>query len=95
MTQNTTKSIDTSIGDRIKAERARMKLSQEEFSSMAGVAKSTQVAYEAGRRVPDLRYLQALMGGGADVVYLATGKRHEATAEDLNPLAIRARPSTS
>lgn len=60
-----------SIGDRIREERERLRLKQDEL----GVAPKTQRFYESGERCPDSDYLRAFAERGADVLYILTGKR--------------------
>lgn len=63
------------IGERIKAERVRLKLSQEAFGDAAGVGKHSQIRYEKGERSPDGDYLASIHSIGADVLYIITGHR--------------------
>lgn len=60
-------------GDRIREERARLRMTQAQFASLAGVSRAAQVHYELGQRVPDLNYLAALYSY-ADVSYIITGE---------------------
>lgn len=61
------------IGDRLKAERVRLKYSQEAFGDAVGVGKHSQIRYEKGERSPDGDYLLKAHGLGADVAYIITG----------------------
>lgn len=70
------------IGPRLKAERARLKLTQETMAPLGGVSKDAQVNYERAighkkRRAPDADYLFNLhqSGLGLDLHYLITGER--------------------
>lgn len=63
------------IGERLKEERERLKLSVAEFSASAGVSDRTQRNYEAGQRLPDAKYLFHAGNMGADVDYILTGQR--------------------
>lgn len=63
------------IGERLKEERERLKLSVAEFSASAGVSDRTQRNYEAGQRLPDAEYLFHAGNLGADVDYILTGQR--------------------
>lgn len=65
------------IGDRLREERERLKLSQEEFGAVGGVARNAQSNYEKGKRVPDAAYLAAIAEVGADVLYIVTGTRSD------------------
>jgi len=63
------------ISDRLKEERERLGLSQEEFGAIGGVKKLAQFNYEKGVRHPDSAYLAAIAKVGADVLYILTGER--------------------
>lgn len=63
------------IGERLKAERERLDLSQEKLRDAAGVSKNTQINYEKDARSPDADYLAAVAAAGVDVLYVVTGQR--------------------
>ena len=63
------------IGERLRAERQRVELTQGELAQVAGVSKTSQVNYEAGSRSPDAEYLSAIAGSGIDVLFVLTGSR--------------------
>ena len=65
------------IGERIRAERKRLGLSQEAFASLGGSSKPSQVRYESGERSPDGDYFAGVAAAGADVLYILTGGRTE------------------
>ncbi len=72
------------VGERLKAERQRLRLSQEVFAERCGVKKLTQYNYEKSERYPDAEYLIAAKVLGADVTYLITGERtDEASVLDV------------
>lgn len=50
-------------------------MNQEEFGSLMGVGKHSQLNYEKGSRKPDSDYLAAAQTHGVDLVYLFTGSR--------------------
>lgn len=81
------------IGERIRAERLRLKLSQEAFGDAAGVGKHSQIRYEKGERSPDGDYLAAIIGLRADVLYILTGHRapHLSTEQDSDAYMTPAR----
>lgn len=60
--------------ERLKAERQRLRLNQEDFSALGGVKKRAQVSYEQGERTPSAEYLAALASNGVDVLFLLTGQ---------------------
>lgn len=68
------------IGERLKAERARLTMSQTELAAVGSVGKTTQINYEKGLRSPDAAYLAAVAGVGVDVLYVVTGKSSTALA---------------
>ncbi|WP_290608893.1 helix-turn-helix domain-containing protein [Arsenophonus sp. ENCA] len=72
------------VGERLKAERQRLGLSQEVFAERCGVKKLTQYNYEKGERYPDVTYLVAAKSIGLDLLFLVTGERtDEASALDV------------
>lgn len=60
---------------RLREERKRLKLSQEEFGNLGGVSKTAQYLYESEKNWPTLEYLEALRLRGVDVGFIATGAR--------------------
>lgn len=72
------------FGERLREERARLKLNQIEFGELGGVSKNAQFSYEKGERRPDVDYLMALLPHGVDVHYLLTGV-HAGHAESPLP----------
>jgi len=60
---------------RLREERKRLKLSQEEFGHLGGVSKTAQYLYESEKNWPTLEYLEALRLKDVDVGFIATGKR--------------------
>lgn len=75
------------IGDRLREERKRLGLNQDEFGVIAGVSKTAQFNYEKGDRSPDAAYLAAIAAAGVDVMYIITGARSVPAAESLSPRA--------
>ncbi|WP_175784262.1 helix-turn-helix domain-containing protein [Burkholderia ambifaria] len=67
--------MQSHIGDRLREERVRLGLSQEDFGAIGGVKKLAQGNYEKGMRVPDAAYLAAIAAAGVDVLYVVTGTR--------------------
>ena len=59
---------------RLREERERLGLSQQEMAEAGGVKKMAQWTYEKGERHPDTRYLAAIAALGADVLYILTGQ---------------------
>ena len=63
------------IGDRLKEERERLRMTQESFSVAGGAGKRAYIRYEQGERLPDAGFLAAISASGADVLYVLTGRR--------------------
>lgn len=75
------------IGARLKDERRRLRLNQEDFAAVGGVKKPSQIAYEQGKRSPDIAYLMAVAAIGVDIYFVLTGKiSSDALTDDENEL---------
>lgn len=61
--------------ERLREERERLRMNQEDFGALGGVTKRTQAYYESGERTPDAKYLASVADGGVDVGYVITGAR--------------------
>lgn len=76
------------FSDRLREERTRLRLNQEEMGQLGGVKKLAQFNYEKGERMPDAEYLGLLLFRGVDVQYLLTGIRTDpATLEPFQRAA--------
>jgi len=64
-----------SIGERLKEERQRLKLSQTAFGLLAGAGKTTVISWERGTAFPNAQFLEQAALVGADVRYIVTGMR--------------------
>ncbi|WP_318196218.1 MULTISPECIES: helix-turn-helix transcriptional regulator [Pseudomonas] len=60
-------------GERLRQERTRLGLRQDDFARLGGVNRNTQGSYEKGERNPDAAYLAAVAAAGVDVRYVITG----------------------
>lgn len=67
--------MSSSLGERLREERERLGLTQEEFAAFAGTTRRSQSNYEQGGRVPGAEYLMRLSEKDVDVTYLVTGRR--------------------
>jgi len=77
--------VTHSFGERLREERRLLGLNQQEFGTLGGVAKPTQIGYEADTRTPDLHYLAQLTKAGVDPMRILTGKPVEHfAAERMN-----------
>jgi transcriptional regulator with XRE-family HTH domain len=72
------------LGTRLKEERKRLGLSQQDFGAIGGVEANAQGKYESGERIPRSDYLAALGKKGVDVLYVLSGKRTPLSADTLN-----------
>lgn len=63
------------FGLRLKTERERLGLTQEEFAKACGVGRTAQFNYEREERSPSSEYLEAANLLGADSTYIMTGTR--------------------
>ncbi|WP_420065960.1 helix-turn-helix domain-containing protein [Pectobacterium colocasium] len=64
---------NTSIFERLKSERKRLKLTQIAAAELAGVKRETWSRYESGVMAPGMEVLAALASAGADIQYVLTG----------------------
>lgn len=70
-------STDSTFGRRLRSERDRLGLTQDDFGALGGVRRISQHLYEQDSRVPDLKYLMGLVDAGVDLVYLILGRREK------------------
>ncbi|WP_230945544.1 helix-turn-helix domain-containing protein [Burkholderia pseudomultivorans] len=63
------------VGSRLREERLRIGLSQDEFAAVGGVTRRSQSAYESDERSPDASYLLSVRAIGVDIYYVLTGQR--------------------
>lgn len=78
-------------GERIRNERLRLGLSQEDFAALFNKKKMTCFRYEKGERVMTLEDLELLAAAGVDVFYLVTGTRkitHDVSGDDFEILEM-------
>jgi transcriptional regulator with XRE-family HTH domain len=61
--------------DRIKEERKRLGLTQEQVAQLTKKTVQSQRSYESGKRMPDIEYLSVLDEAGFDTGYILTGER--------------------
>lgn len=76
------------IGDRLREERERLRLSQPAVADAAGITKKTQIEYEKNRTPPDANYLASVAALGFDVSYIVTGMQMENSARTPIELAF-------
>lgn len=63
-----------SIGSRLREERERLNMKQEDFATACGVRRRAQSSYESDTRSPDANYLEAAAKIGVDISYVIYGK---------------------
>ncbi len=76
------------IGERLKEERERLELSQEQLGAIGGVKKLAQLNYESGKRSPSSDYLFEIAKIGIDVVYVLFGVRADTAISDDEKLLL-------
>jgi transcriptional regulator with XRE-family HTH domain len=76
------------ISERLRAERLRLGLTQEQLAKAGGVARSAQANYEKGERSPDAQYLAAVASAGVDVAFVVTGLRAVPASNSLSARAV-------
>lgn len=74
-----------SVGERLREERTRIGLNQDDFAKIGGVNRNTQGSYEKNDRSPDATYLANMAEAGVDVLYVITGKRATPSSDSLSP----------
>ena len=60
---------------RIREERERLGINQEDFGKLGGIGRATQIFYESGTRFPSTAYFERLEKTGIDITYLLCGVR--------------------
>lgn len=70
------------FGRRLRLERERLGLTQEQLGKLGGVKRLAQYLYEQDSRSPDLKYLTQIAEAGADVLYLIVGHAAPAARHD-------------
>jgi len=72
-TQIINNGIPEGFGSRLKLERKRLKLSQEQFALIGGVQRVAQIQYENENTSPTIRYLNLIGNAGVDLMFLLHG----------------------
>jgi len=73
------------VGDRLREERDRTGLSQEQFAAALDVSRRTLLAWEKGEQSPNADALVAAAGLGVDVLYVLVGQRAAPVESRLTP----------
>ncbi|QIL81827.1 helix-turn-helix transcriptional regulator [Diaphorobacter sp. HDW4A] len=74
------------IGTRLRDERERLEMTQDQFAELGGVGKRALVYYEKNERSPDAAFLAAVAQVGVNVLYVLTGV-HAPGVKAESPLA--------
>ena len=61
------------LGDRLRQERCRLKLTHAQYGKLGGVSGNIQLDYENGKRNPDSDYFIGVALGGSDIGFLIKG----------------------
>lgn len=78
------------FGDRLKAERERLNLSQQDAAHICGVRREMWGKYERGQVEPGAFVIEHLTTHGADPLYLFKGERSSASAKGISPQLVAA-----
>lgn len=85
----TSTGIPEGFGQRLREERKRLGLNQQQLAEVAGCQRLAQLQYENDASVPTIRYLNAISLAGVDLAYLVLGIRFgTATLSDEQALHI-------
>ena len=74
---------------RLREEREKLGLSQEEFGEKCGVRKQAQCLYENGKGRPNSAYLEAAVALGVDIGYIFTGKASQTTDAHIDRARLK------
>ncbi len=77
------------FGERMRAERKRLGLTQDGLAERVGVRQQTVLQYEKGNTSPTLQFIYALHGIGFNMQYLLYGREHAPLPRDFPPEMIR------
>lgn len=67
--------LSDSFGNRLKEERIRLKLTQEELANKVGVRPITILQYEKGKSSPPIKFIYSLQEIGFNLIFLFLGSR--------------------
>ena len=76
------------VGARLRSERERMGMKQEDFAELGGAKRVSQSQYEGGKSHFGIDYLLRLKPHGVDIGYIVTGVRHDGLLEPDEQLLI-------
>jgi transcriptional regulator with XRE-family HTH domain len=67
--------LSDSVGQRLREERRKTGLNQEQLGAIGDVSRHSQAEYEAGKTHPNTAYLNKIAKTGVDVCFVLTGRR--------------------
>lgn len=73
------------IGRRLREERNRLGMNQQEFAAAAGASLRSVADWEAGRSSPNSEYVAILSAKGLDALYVLTGTRGIPIETSMSP----------
>lgn len=73
------------VGERLREERDRLGMSQQDLSDLAAIRREMLSRYERGAAEPGAGVLMSLAGVGVDILYVLTGGRTPKGASALAP----------
>lgn len=76
------------FGERLRAERKRLGLSQTEMAEVAQVKKQAQMRYEGGLSSPQAEYLNRVAAVGVNVAFVLTGQMAAETLQSAEAALI-------
>ena len=78
------------FGERLRAERQRLGLTQTALGELGGVSKTSVVGYEAGDYTPEVAFLAGVAEGGVDPIFVLQGEPAETFVADKFNWALAA-----
>lgn len=79
------KALVGGFGERLRAERVRLLMTQESLASRAGVKQQTIHQYEKGRTSPTLQFVYSLQGLGFNLQFLLFGRESVPNPDSFPP----------
>ncbi|MFA7351670.1 MAG: helix-turn-helix transcriptional regulator [Methylotenera sp.] len=67
--------LDVTFLSRLKDERLRLKLTQQQAADICDISREVWVRYENGKNIPGGEVLQKFTLAGADIAYICSGSR--------------------
>lgn len=72
-----------SFGERLRAERVRIGMQQQDMAIACGVARKTLSVWEKGEQTPTIAVLARMSDLGIDPLFVVTGRRNSETESTL------------